>query len=122
MLVPIDLETLAVGAPIGLPSAPRAIASGGGYLWVACGTRNRKECTLERVDPGTSEVKRWADSDWNIYDIAVDGECLLVSAGMALAGPAAGMGDAGAIGGAPAHHGGGGGGGGHGGGHGGGGH
>jgi hypothetical protein len=96
-----------VGVPIGLPSAPRAIASGAGHLWVACGPRKRKECTLERVDPGTGEVKRWADSDWNIYDIAVDGERLLVAAGLALAGPAAGMGDVGAIGGAPAHHGGG---------------
>lgn len=121
-LVPIDINTLAVKPPLRLPAAPRAIAAGAGYLWVACGIRGQKACSLKRVDPSTGEIKHWADSDWNIYDLAVDGERLLTTVGLALVGPSAGMGGEGAIGGAPAHHSGGhfGGGEGHGGGHGGG--
>jgi hypothetical protein len=50
-------------------------------------------------------MPRWAESDWTIYDLEVAGDRLLLSAGLALVGPAAAGGDGGGGGG---HHGGGG--------------
>jgi hypothetical protein len=106
-LVRLDPATMTADSPLELPSAPRAIAADADHLWVACGRRGEKESSIVRVDPGSGEVTPWAESEWTIYDLTVAGEQLLAAAGVALAGPAAGMADgaAGAAG-APAHHGG----------------
>jgi uncharacterized membrane protein YgcG len=108
-LVPVDLATMKVGAPRLLPGAPRAIAAGAEHLWVACGRRGDKKSSVLRVEPGSGDATPWVESDWTIYDLAVAGDRLLLSAGLALAGPAATGGDGGGGGGG---HGGGGGGGG----------
>lgn len=111
-LVPVDLATMKVGAPRPLPNAPRAIAAGAEHLWVACGRRGDAKSSVYRIQPDSGDATPWAESDWTIYDLEVAGDRLLLSAGLALAGPAAAGGDGGGGGG---HHGGGhgGGGGGH---------
>jgi hypothetical protein len=118
-LVPIDLATMKVGPTRQLPSAPRSITAGAGCLWAACGRRGEKKSGVYRVEANSGDSMSWAETPWTIYDLAVAGERLVVSAGLTLAGPAAGGGGDGGAGGG--HHGGGGHGGG-GGGHGGGGH
>jgi hypothetical protein len=102
-LVPIDLATMATGAPRELPNAPRAITAGAGHLWVACGRRGEKKSSVVRVEPGSGRVAPWAETEWTVYDLAVAGDQLLAATGLALAGPAAAMAD-GAAG--AGHHGG----------------
>jgi sugar lactone lactonase YvrE len=110
-LVPVDTKTMAVGEPRPLPNAPRALTAAAGHLWVACGKRGDRKSSIVRVDVDSSEVTPWAESDWTIYDLAVAGDHLLAAAGLALAGPAAGLTDGGG-GAGGGHHGGGHGGGG----------
>ena len=89
-LVRVDLATMRPDAVHELPNAPRAIAAGAGYVWVACGRRGNKKSSVVRVEPNSGEIMPWAETDWTIYDLALAEDELLAACGMKLVGPGSG--------------------------------
>ncbi len=59
-----------------------------------------------RVDPGSGEARRWGGYSSIVYDLAVAGDRLLATTGLAMAGPAVWMGGESATGAAPWYRGG----------------
>jgi hypothetical protein len=66
---------------------PRALACGGGVVWLACATRWEREGTLRRFDPATGELQMRETTQWSVYDLAWAEDRILATMGLVISGP-----------------------------------
>jgi hypothetical protein len=84
-LYEVDRQSASLGAPLELPGQPRALAAGPEAVWIACST-GRHRGTIERLAKPGGTLESWRQTDWNVSDLLLDGDSLLIAMSMA-AGP-----------------------------------
>lgn len=55
-----------------------------GGVWIACAHRRHRKGTIERFDPKTGLIDLQEETDWPVYDLAVSGDSILATMGLAV--------------------------------------
>jgi hypothetical protein len=79
-----DASTLAWSEPQLLGGHPRAIACGMGAVWIAVAARGERRGVIARLDPATETAEALTETDWPVYALAVCGDSLLATMGLAV--------------------------------------
>jgi hypothetical protein len=79
-----DASTLEWDESLVLDGRPRAIACGMDAVWIASAARGERAGLIARFDPRDGSLETVAETDWPVYELAVCGDSLLATMGLAV--------------------------------------